>query len=70
MAIAATTAIAMVLIASGDLAAWPTRRFCSCCVFTAVNVAVLVLRRDPVAHRHFRAPTAAPVVGAAVPSGS
>ncbi|WP_067846439.1 APC family permease [Nocardia lijiangensis] len=33
-------------------------------VFTVVNVAVLVLRRDPVAHKHFRTPTALPVVGA------
>lgn len=34
------------------------------CVFTVVNVAVLVLRRDPVAHKHFRAPTLLPVLGA------
>lgn len=34
-------------------------------VFTVVNVAVLVLRRDPVAHRHFKAPTVLPVLGAA-----
>jgi amino acid transporter len=27
------------------------------CVFTVVNAAVLVLRRDRVAHRHFRTPT-------------
>lgn len=33
-------------------------------VFTVVNVAVLVLRRDPVEHQHFRAPTWLPVVGA------
>ncbi|NUS43535.1 MAG: APC family permease [Mycobacteriaceae bacterium] len=33
-------------------------------VFTVVNVAVLVLRRDPVDHDHFRTPTALPVVGA------
>ncbi|WP_245745831.1 APC family permease [Nocardia altamirensis] len=33
-------------------------------VFTVVNVAVLVLRRDPVAHDHFRTPTALPVIGA------
>ncbi|MFR9805164.1 amino acid permease [Pseudonocardia sp. RS010] len=32
-------------------------------VFTVVNVAVLVLRRKPVDHRHFRAPTWAPVLG-------
>jgi APA family basic amino acid/polyamine antiporter len=34
------------------------------CVFTVVNVAVLVLRRDPVGHAHFRTPTALPVLGA------
>ncbi|MFF0814234.1 APC family permease [Rhodococcus sp. NPDC003318] len=34
------------------------------CVFTIVNVAVLVLRRNPVEHKHFRAPIALPVVGA------
>lgn len=34
------------------------------CVFTIVNVAVLVLRRDPVAHSHFKAPTVLPVLGA------
>ncbi len=33
-------------------------------VFAVVNVAVLVLRRDPVDHDHFRAPTVLPVVGA------
>ncbi|MFD6464004.1 APC family permease, partial [Streptomyces roseolus] len=33
-------------------------------VFTVVNVAVLVLRRDPVEHAHFRTPTVLPVVGA------
>ncbi|MGI6853282.1 APC family permease [Mesorhizobium sp. 1B3] len=34
------------------------------CVFTIVNVAVLVLRKDTVAHSHFRAPTILPLVGA------
>ena len=34
------------------------------CVFAVVNVAVLVLRAEPVPHRHFRAPTALPVLGA------
>lgn len=33
-------------------------------VFAIVNVAVLVLRREKVEHRHFRAPTAIPVLGA------
>jgi len=35
-------------------------------VFSAVNVAVLVLRRDEVKHAHFRAPTALPVIGVVV----
>ena len=35
------------------------------CVFTVVNVAVLVLRRDPVNHQHFRTPTILPILGAA-----
>ncbi|TDV41792.1 APC family permease [Actinophytocola oryzae] len=34
------------------------------CVFTVVNIALLVLRKEKVAHRHFRAPTWAPIVGA------
>lgn len=34
------------------------------CVFTVVNIAVLVLRRDPVDHEHFRTPTILPVLGA------
>ncbi len=34
------------------------------CVFTVVNVAVLVLRKDRVAHEHFRTPTLLPVIGA------
>ena len=33
-------------------------------VFTVVNICCLVLRRDPVEHRHFRAPTALPIIGA------
>jgi basic amino acid/polyamine antiporter, APA family len=35
------------------------------CVFTVVNVAVLVLRRDPVDHQHFRTPTILALLGAA-----
>jgi amino acid transporter len=36
------------------------------CVFTVVNVAVLVLRRDPVGHQHFRTPTIVAGLGALV----
>jgi basic amino acid/polyamine antiporter, APA family len=34
------------------------------CVFAVVNIAVLVLRKDNVAHEHFRTPTFLPVLGA------
>ena len=34
------------------------------CVFTVVNIALLVLRKHTVDHDHFRAPTALPVIGA------
>jgi APA family basic amino acid/polyamine antiporter len=34
------------------------------CVFTVVNVAVLVLRRDRVEHQHFKTPTILPILGA------
>ncbi len=34
------------------------------CVFTVVNIAVLVLRKDAVEHEHFRTPTFLPVLGA------
>jgi amino acid transporter len=34
------------------------------CVFTVVNVAVLVLRKDPVNHKHFVSPTILPILGA------
>ena len=33
-------------------------------VFTVVNICCLVLRRDSVGHRHFRAPTVLPIIGA------
>ena len=66
-AILATTAIAMALIASGDLSDLAdTTVLLLLFVFTAVNVAVLVLRRDPVEHSHFHAPTVIPVIGAGV----
>ncbi|WP_093800550.1 APC family permease [Streptomyces sp. Wb2n-11] len=41
-----------------------TTAFLLLCVFAVVNVAVLVLRKDRVAHRHFRTPTILPVLGA------
>jgi amino acid transporter len=60
-----TTLVAFGLIWFADLTALGgTTALLLLCVFTVVNVAVLVLRRDRVEHRHFRAPTAIPVIGA------
>ncbi|MET8151553.1 APC family permease [Actinoplanes sp. NPDC049668] len=60
-----TTLVAFGLIWFADLTALGgTTALLLLCVFTIVNVAVLVLRRDRVEHRHFRAPTAIPVIGA------
>ena len=67
VAIVTTTAIAMVLIVSGDLSELAdTTVLLLLLVFTAVNIAVLVLRRDPVPQAHFRAPTVIPIVGVVV----
>lgn len=67
VAIGATTALAMILIVSGDLGDLAdTTVLLLLLVFTAVNIAVLVLRRDDVPHEHFRAPTAIPAIGAVV----
>ena len=60
-----TTAIAFGLIWFADLTALGgTTALLLLCVFTIVNVAVLVLRKDQVEHEHFHAPTAIPVIGA------
>ncbi|OLF09302.1 amino acid permease [Actinophytocola xinjiangensis] len=61
-----TSAIAAVLVATagsdgvGKLGG--TTALLLLCVFAVVNVSVLVLRRETVEHRHFRAPTWAPVL--------
>jgi amino acid transporter len=65
VAIAFTTALAMVLAATGDLSDLAdTTVLLLLLVFAVVNVCVLVLRRDRVDHEHFHAPTALPIVGA------
>ena len=57
----------MGLIVSGDLGALAdTTVLLLLLVFSCVNIAVLVLRRDPVDHPHFRVPTVVPVIGAVV----
>jgi amino acid transporter len=63
VAIAFTTLLALALITFvGEVPALGgTTALLLLCVFTIVNIAVLVLRRDPVAHKHFRTPTILPV---------
>jgi amino acid transporter len=65
VAIAVTTAAAMVLAVTGDLATLADMTvLLLLVVFVLVNVSCLVLRRDPVDRDHFRAPSWMPVVGA------
>jgi basic amino acid/polyamine antiporter, APA family len=57
----------MILVSTGDLADLAdTTVLLLLAVFAVVNVSVLVLRRDPIDHAHFRAPSVLPVLGAAV----
>ena len=64
VAIVATTAVAMLLTLVGDLSTLAeTVVLLLLFVFISTNVAVLVLRRDAVAHSHFRVWTAVPVLG-------
>lgn len=66
MAIIFTTLLAIALILFyGDVSQLGgTTALLLLAVFTLVNIACLVLRRDRVDHEHFRAPTALPVIGA------
>ena len=66
VAIAFTTLLAFALITfvGGVPALGGTTALLLLCVFTVVNITVLVLRSDPVAHNHFRTPTLLPVLGA------
>jgi amino acid transporter len=67
-AIAFTTALSIVLIVTTDDLAnlADTTVLLLTGVFLLVNITVLVLRRDPVAHDHFVAPGMLPVLGALV----
>ncbi|MET9801507.1 APC family permease [Streptomyces sp. NPDC006368] len=57
--------LAVGLVSTGEIEGLgDTTAFLLLCVFAVVNIAVLVLRRDRVAHKHFRTPTALPVLGA------
>lgn len=63
--IAFVSLLAVGLVSTGEIEGLgDTTAFLLLCVFAVVNVAVLVLRRDPVDHHHFRAPTVLPVLGA------
>ncbi|MDQ4049778.1 MAG: APC family permease [Actinomycetota bacterium] len=67
VAIAFTTLLAAILISTGDLSDLAdTTVLLLLFVFTIVNATVLVLRRDPVEHEHFRAPSILPALGAVV----
>jgi amino acid transporter len=60
-----TTGVAVILVSTVDIAKLGgTTSLLLLVVFAIVNVAVLVLRREPAEHRHFRAPTIVPVLGA------
>jgi basic amino acid/polyamine antiporter, APA family len=66
--IAFTTALSILLIiTTNDLSGLSdTTVLLLTSVFLLVNISVLVLRRDPVGHSHFVAPTFLPVIGALV----
>ena len=57
-------AVALILFAGGVPALGGTTALLLLCVFAIVNIAVLVLRKDKVEHKHFRTPTILPVLGA------
>jgi len=64
VSIAFTSVIAVILVGTADITLLGgTTSLLLLGVFTVVNVAVLVLRRDEVGHQHFRAPTWTPWVG-------
>ena len=70
IAIVVTTALAVVLVLTGDLGSLARATVTLLLVtFAIVNVSVLVLRRDAVEHDHFRVPTPVPALGAAVSLG-
>jgi APA family basic amino acid/polyamine antiporter len=66
-AIAFTSSIAAVLVATGDLASLAdTTVALLVIVFGIVNVSVLVLRREPADHEHFVVPSVVPVIGVGI----
>jgi len=70
VAIVFTTLLAVGLISVGKLDTLAqTTVLLLLGVFTVVNVSVLVLRREPVEHRHFVAPRVFPILGIAISVG-
>jgi amino acid transporter len=64
VAIICTTAVALLLASwSGVRTLGGTTALLLLCVFALVNAAVLLLRRQTVAHPHYRAPIVCPVLG-------
>lgn len=64
-AIVFTTVLGIILVSTGDLGDLAdTTVMLLLVAFTAVNISVLVLRREEVEHEHFRAPTIAPILAA------
>lgn len=64
-AIVFTTVLGIILVSTGDLGDLAdTTVMLLLVAFTAVNISVLVLRREEVDHPHFRAPTFAPILAA------
>ncbi|WP_309111848.1 APC family permease [Saccharothrix sp.] len=60
-----TSGVAVILVSTADIAKLGgTTALLLLVVFTIVNIAVLVLRKEKVGHKHFRAPTWVPVLGA------
>ena len=57
-------AVGLLIFAGGVPELGGTTALLLLCVFAIVNIAVLVLRKDTVEHKHFRIPTVFPVLGA------
>lgn len=56
-------AVALIVFVGAVPALGGTTALLLLCVFAIVNIAVLVLRKDKVEHKHFRTPTFVPVLG-------
>jgi amino acid transporter len=70
IAIGATALVAAILVSTGELGGLAsTTVVLLLIIFTLVNVSVLVLRRQPVEHGHYTAPSFLPVLGAVSSAG-